>query len=259
MKSQGTLLLLLIAGGSLIYSASRQPRYDMPHTRTQTEHPDSSMRMAKAGYAAQHDIALPRFTADSMARRVDRLMAKALDDVASGQDVIRFVCKRPAEVGPVPSLDAVDAWLRATPDSHADPYLLDNLHRAAQQGNWLAKVQVFLALNGQRAPDDTTAFRTITLMEWMQEHRIGALYAAVGETMGASGGRHAEHKTAVSSLDIYAAMHHNYPSQYKVGRELLRSGDARQVDVGRRMLDCAARALPVYGEMYGEDVLAARG
>ncbi len=258
MKSQGTLLLLLIAGGSLIYSAAQQPSYTS-RTRMQSERPDSSLRMARTGHAAQHEVASPRFTADSMARRVDRLMAKALDDVASGQDVIRFVCKRPAEVGPVPSLDAVDAWLRATPDSRADPDLLHDLHRAAQQGNWLARVQVFLALNAQRAPDDTTAFRAITLMEWMQEHRIGALYAAVGEATGASGRRHAGRKTVLSSLDIYAAMHHNYPSQYKVGRELLRSGDARQVDVGRRMLDCAARALPVYGEMYGADALAARG
>jgi hypothetical protein len=247
MKSSGALVLLLIAGGGLIYSAKQQPRY-VPHTQThmrmQPERPggDTVARLAHAGHFALRDVALPRPAAGAM--------ADAVDDVSSGPESMRFLCKLPAEVGPVPLLAAVDAWLRAAPDRRSDPDLVRNLRRAARQGNWLAKVQVALSLDGRYAPDAAAAFRTITLGEWMRDHPLGVLHVAAGKTHGASGPRGTPGR-ALSSLDFHAAMHHHYPSQYKVGRALLRSGDAQQAAVGRQMLDCAARALPVYAQSAG--------
>lgn len=249
MKSYGALVLLLIAAGSLIYSATQQPRY-ATHTRVQTERPgaDTVARMAYAGHFALRDVALPRAAG---------AVADVVDDVPLAPEPMHFLCKLPAEVGPVPLLGAVDAWLRAAPDGRRDPDLVRNLRRAARQGNWLAKVQVALSLDGRRAPDDSAAFGTLTLREWLQEHPLGALHAAAGKPRGASGPRGTQGR-ALSSLDLQAAMHHHYPSQYKVGRALLRSGDAQQAAVGRRMLDCAARALPVYAQMAGGDALLAR-
>jgi hypothetical protein len=254
MKSYGVLALLLIAGGGLIYSATQQPRY-MPHTRTHTrmqpERPggDTVARMAHAGHFALRDVGPPR--------SADGAMADAGDDVFSGPASMHFLCKLPAEMGPVPLLGAVDAWLRAAPDRRNSPDLVRNLRRAARQGNWLAKVQVVLSLNGRRAPDDTAAFGTLTLGEWMQEHPLGVLRAAAGKTHDTSGPRDTQGRV-LSSLDFHAAMHHHYPSQYKVGRALLRSGDAQQAAVGRQMLDCAARALPVYAQRAGSNGLLAQ-
>jgi hypothetical protein len=249
MRSQATLAVLLITAGGLIYAATHQSR--SPSTmQTDEGRAESPARLAR--------LAGPRFAAEGMDARVEHLLEGAMHDLPSHPDMNRFVCKLPAEVGPVPLLDAVDAYLRGLPASRHDPVLLRDLHRAARQGNWLAKVQVVLAQNDEGAADDVTAFRSITLMQWMQEQRLGALYAAVGNAAGAARARRARPAVRLSSLDIYAAMHHNYPSQYKVGRELLRNGDPQQAAVGRRMLDCAARALPVYRQMHESRTLAAR-
>lgn len=253
MKNQGTLTVLLLLAGGLIYSAAQQPRQAVQSHRRAA---DAAVRMAQANGLAR---AAPRFAADAIDARVERLLEKTIHDVAAYQETARFVCKLPAEVRPVPLLEAVDAYLHGLPDSRGDPALLRDLHRAAQHGNWLAKVQVYLSRSGPGKPDDATPFRTISLLEWMQEHHIGALYAAIGDGAGVSHTRRATVDKALSSIDLYAAMHHNYPSQYKVGRELLRSGDARQAAVGRSMLDCAARALPVYRQMVGDRALGARG
>lgn len=236
MKSHGALALLLIAGGGLIYSAMHQSRYTT-HTRMQSERPGSGVpaRMAYAGHVAWRDAPLP-----------DPATGVA-GDVPAGHASPRFVCRLPADVGPVPLLGAVDAWLRAAPDERGDdPDLARNLRHAARQGNWLAKVQLALSLDGRRAPNDATALRPVTLLQWMQQLRIDRLYEAAGEAPGVAGRYRAGREGALSSLDLQAAMHDHYPSQYKVGRELLRSGDARQAALGRQMLDCAARALPVY-------------
>ncbi|QBE64526.1 hypothetical protein [Pseudoduganella lutea] len=253
MKNQGTLAVLLISAGALIYAAMQHPRDPRQSARRDTE------ASKQVTWAVDGASGAPRFAAEAFNDRIEQLLDKAVRDVPAYQDTNRFVCKLPAEVGPVPLLDAVDAYLRGLPDSRRDPDLLQGLHRAAQQGNWLAKVQVYLSRLGSSAPDDATVFQTITLIEWMQEHRIGALYAAIGDAVDASGEPRARSGKALSSLDIYAAMHHNYPSQYKVGQALVRSGDARQAATGRRMLDCAARALPAYRQMVGEHALAARG
>ncbi|QGZ39621.1 hypothetical protein IP92_01912 [Pseudoduganella flava] len=256
MRGKGALVLLLFAGGALVYAAGHQRRETAQARHLES---DSGPRLVKI--AAHRDDAfawigaLPAsFSEEMLARRLDGVLTRMMRDVPAEQDTDAFVCKRPAEVGPVPMLEAVDAYLRALPDSRTDPVLLRNLHRAAQRGNWLAKVQVYLLLSERPAPDDASAYRTLKLMEWMQEERIGALYAAVGDVLAASKYRDERGGGRLSRLDIYAAMHHHYPSQFKVGRELVRAGDPRQAAIGRRMLDCAAGALPAYRALYGEAV-----
>lgn len=253
MKSQGILALLLITAGGLIYASTHPPRSTAP-MQTGERNTVAPARLAQLTETA--DVTGQRFGAEALDERIDRLLDNAIHDASARRDGDRFVCKLPAEVGPVPLLEAVDAYLRGLPDSRHDPALLRDLHRAARQGNWLAKVQVLLSRNDYHAPDDTTAFRPITLGEWMRDQRLGALYAAAGNADGAVRPRRAKPAGALSSLDFFAAMHHNYPSQYKVGRELLRSGDALQAALGRRMLDCAARALPMYAQMDGNRTLA---
>lgn len=252
MRSQGTLAVLLVTAGALIYAATHPPR-SPSSMQSNDRSAEPPARMARlAGPAG------PRFAADAVDARVERLLEKAVHELPSYPDMNRFVCKLPAEVGPVPLLEAVDAYLRGLPGSRHDPALLRDLHRAARQGNWLAKVQLSLARHGEVAADDATAFRAITLRQWMQEQRVDALQAAVDDTAGAARARRARPAVRLTSLDIFAAMHHYYPSQHKVGRELLRRGDAQQAALGQRMLDCAARALPVYRQVDEGRVLVPR-
>lgn len=265
MNGKGALLLLLISAGSLIFagthqqgSASRAP------ARVVGWMPPPPARLIPAGGRADMPKdelawlgAAPAGTADEeLTQRLDAVLTKMMHDVPASQDTSRFTCKLPGEVGPVPLLDAVNAYLRALPGSRSDPALMRGLYRAAAQGNWLARALVFQLLSEQRAPDDTTAWRTIRLMEWMQENRIGALYSSVGAALAAAGYYTDTPDVSITGLDIYAAMHHSYPAQYKVGTELVRVGGPQQVAIGRRMLACAAAALPAYGIMYGGDTLA---
>ncbi len=266
MNGKGALLLLLVAAGSLIFAGTHQQSGSAPRAspRVVGWMPPPPPRLLPAGGRAgppKDELAWlgtapPGIADEELTQRLDAVLTKMMHDVPAGQDTSRFVCKLPVEVGPVPLLEAVDGYLRALPGSRSDPALMRGLFRAAEQGNWLAKVLVFQLLSERRAPDATTAWRTIRLMEWMQENRIGALYSSVGDALAASGYYTDTPDVSITGLDIYAAMHDSYAAQYKVGTELVRVGGPQQAAIGRRMLACAAAALPAYGIMYGGEAVA---
>jgi len=251
MNGKLTLGLLLLMAGGLIYAATHQERETTRWSGPRDAHPEHS-RMVHAPRREDMSWLGPvrRIGGDELAQRTHDVMGKVRQDVATAQDPAGFACRQPAEVGPVPLLDAVDAWLDGLPASRHDRKLTRNLYRAAAEGNWLARVQVYTLLAERPARDNTTVYRTVQLMEWLQQHGIGALHGLVGEALKAArgGGRDA---SAVSASDLYAALHDSYPAQYKVGQQLTRSGDPRLAAAGRRMVDCAAHALPAYGRMYG--------
>ena len=260
MNGKAALALLLISAGSLIFAGTHQqrsPRDEAPvHLPAGHLVPVGGPQPAPKDELAWMEAAPSGLSDEDLTNRLDGVLTKMMHDVPAGQDTSRFACRRPAEVGPVPLLDAVDAYLRALPGSRTDPTLMRGLYLAAEQGNWLARVLVFQMLSEKRAPDQTTAWRTIRLMEWMQEHRIGALYASVSDALAASGYYTDTPDVTITGLDIYAAMHDSYPAQYKVGTELVRVGGPQQVAIGRKMLACAAAALPAYNVIYNDGVLA---
>ena len=257
MNGKFTLGLLLMAGG-LIYAATHKERESTRWSGPRDSHAERS-RLAQVARNGDMSWLGParRIDSDELAQRTQGVMRKVRHDVAAVQDPAGFECRQPAEVGPVPSLDAVDAWLGGLPASRHNRKLTRNLYRAAAEGNWLARVQVYALLSERPARDNTTAYRTVQLMEWLQAHGIGALHGLVGEALKVSGA--APDAVAVSASDMYAALHHSYPAQHKVGLELSRSDDPRLAAAGRRMVDCAVHALPAYGRKFGVEMVQAGG
>ncbi len=259
MNGKVALGVLLLMAGGLIYAASHHQQ-EAAQSSVPQEFRGEGTRLSHADGMAPHRRAhqqlawlgpIESLDKDALTRRMHRVMDQVRQDVAAVQDPVGFECKEPAEVGPVPLLDAVDAWLDGFPDSRRDRTLTRNLYRAAEQGNWLARVQVYTLLAERPARDSSTAYRTMQLMEWLQQHGIGALHGLVGEAL--TGRPPAGAARAITRSDLFAALHHSYPAQNKVGHELRRSGDPRLAAVGQKMMDCAAHALPAYARMFGAD------
>ncbi|GGY72754.1 hypothetical protein ACFFTM_02020 [Pseudoduganella plicata] len=259
MNGKFTLGLLLLMAGGLIYAAAHQERDATRWSGPRDGHAEHA-RMAHASRHGDMSWLGParRIDGDELAQRTQSVMSKLRQDMAAAQDPAGFECRHPAEVGPVPSLDAVDAWLGGLPASRHDRKLMRNLYRAAAEGNWLARAQVYALLSERPARDNTTAYRTVQLMEWLQEHGIGALHGIVGEALKSTGSGRPD-ASAVTVSDIYAALHHSYPAQHKVGRELSRSEDPRLAAAGRRMVECAAHALPAFERMFEVEMAQAGG
>lgn len=257
MNSKSALALLLLMAGGLIYAATHNEHQasqwsDPRAARGEGPRLTQAPRRDDLGWLGPVQV----LDKDELTRRMDRLLTSVMSDVAAVQDPGQFVCKQPAEVGPVPLLDAVDAWLDRFPDSRKDDVLTRNLYRAAAAGNWLARVQVYTLLAERPARDNSTAYRTIQLMEWLQQHGIGALHGVVGATL--TGRHHFDGEApTITAPDMFAALHHSYPAQHKVGLALSHSVDPALAAVGRRMIDCATGALPAYARMYGSPDLMA--
>ena len=159
-----------------------------------------------------------------------------------------FVCKRPADVGPTPQMEAVRAYLDAWPDSAGEPELVQGIHRAAAAGNWLARVQLYLLLNPKSLKEQ---YRHLQLAQWMQRQKIGALYAQIGDDLAASGYYSDDPHASINGIDIYAALHGSYPAQNKVGKALVNAPDTEAI--GRAMLACASGSLPEYARIFSGD------
>lgn len=157
----------------------------------------------------------------------------------------RFVCKRPSEIGPTPHMEAVRAYLDAWPDSRDDPVLVRGLLRAAEAGNWLARVQLYVVLHPRSLAG---YYRQLQLAKWMQQRKLGALYAQFGDALAASGYYSDEPGNGITGIDVFAAFHGSYPAQHKVGTALITSPDTAAT--GRAMIECASTALPEYGRIF---------
>ena len=159
-----------------------------------------------------------------------------------------FVCKAPSEVGPIPNMDAVDRYLLSWPDSRGNPELLEGLHEAALQGNWLARSQIFSLVIDSRAANLKTRYRQLQLAEWMYQQRLGPVFTWYIDALAASGyfGPQAD----LSGMDTFAAFHNSYPAQERAGKSLMRSEDPALVAIGQAMRDCAANASPGYRAIF---------
>jgi hypothetical protein len=190
--------------------------------------------------------------------RMGRVLQSVRNDLSTTSRADDFICKTPAQVGPVPMMDAVERYIDGMPESASDQAILIGLDDAARRGNWLARVQLYAWLSEYAGEDLVLGYRQIQLMEWMQKQRIGALYAFFGEDLAASGYYSDSPGDQITGIDIYAAMHNSYPAQNKVGKQLVSSGDPSKVSLGKKMLACASGSLPSYARVFNGEAEKAR-
>lgn len=185
---------------------------------------------------------------------VDQAVISALGAIApevSRADASAFVCRSPAEAGPVPDLDAVDRYIAGLPASQIGGKLENDLFKAAAKGNWLARAWVFTYLTAERPMTNEALYRSAQLLELMREHRTGQLFVFIGQHYsGRPEFAHLASGESPSQFDIAAANHNSYPAQYRVGRHLQRDSTPNLEKIGSQMVDCARNALPAYARIF---------
>lgn len=197
-------------------------------------------------------------TREQVAERSAAVFDIVMKDMAAGYDRRAFACKTPAEVGPVPMMDAVERYIDGLPESRDDDVLLHGLNQAARAGNWIARANLFFLMSQRRQSDLVGEFRMIQLMEWMHERRLGALYAFIGEAGLASGITNGLSGNGPTAMDEFAALRHSYQAQYEVGQHLKKSDDPDEVRLGERMVACALGSSPAYARVFTGEAEKAR-
>ena len=185
----------------------------------------------------------PQWSMEEHARRLLSVRDKIAQHIASGlrqggSDARQFVCKAPTAYGALPQQQAVLAYQgQPLPVVHAGA-VWDQLLAAAAQGNWMARLEVYYALAERKVSELSymEQARLVQLMEWLQQRDIAGLYSffsarSIGE--GATQDR-------VARL---AAMQGSVADQSVVGTRLQEEDDPALAAAGKRMLDCAAKAM----------------
>jgi hypothetical protein len=245
VKLQWILAVILCCAGCAgcksepVASAAPQPPASLVQGGVDNPAPLSWLGPAPAG-----------LTQEEVNRRTDAVIEKIKNDMSAGIDIGDFVCKTPAEVGPVPMMDAVERYIDGLPESRDDDGLLHGLNDAARHGNWIARAQIFLLMSDRRQADVSEHYRMVQLMEWMQERRLGVLYAWFGDAVAASGFYNGLAGNGPTGIDEYAALNGSYQAQYEVGRYLKNSNDPDRAGIGERMVACALGSLPAYARVF---------
>lgn len=174
--------------------------------------------------------------------KVAAQIADALKD--GGPDARQFVCRAPAYYGPVPQQAAVDTWMAAAPavrGMRSGP-AWDALVAAGEQGNWMARLELYDALSGAHVSELSLLeqYRIVQLMEWLHKQRVGGLYSYVSAGMPAVPGQSRRQEQAT----LYAAMLGSYDGQNSRGAVLQADADPALAAAGSRMLACAKAYLP---------------
>ncbi|MCA1245578.1 hypothetical protein [Massilia sp. MS-15] len=202
---------------------------------------------------------LPRgLTQASLDARLEAVANKIVKDMSDEPALARFRCKTPAEIGNVALMNAVEAYIDGLPESRDDDKLLHGLNEAARNGNWVARAQLFLLLSERRDADLATQYRSVQLMEWMYERRLGSLYAYMGDAIAASGFYQGHARNEATGPELFAALHGSYPAQFKVGAHLRNSDDPQHARIGKRMQDCALASLPAFARVFTGEAEQAR-
>ena len=81
---------------------------------------------------------------------------------------------------------------------------------------------------------------------------MGGIYSLFGISAATGSNFTGWNEEDGSPVDIYAAMHDGYAAQHKVGKILINSNDPSKVEVGKKMLQCASNALPIYKKIFAE-------
>ena len=192
----------------------------------------------------------PGLTRDQVGQRSTAVFDLVVKEMAADHDLKAFTCKTPAEVGPVPMMDAVERYIDGLPESQDDDALLHGLNQAARAGNWIARANLFFLMSQRQQLDLVGELRMIQLLEWMHKRRLGALYAFVGDAIMASGITNGLSGNGPTAMDEFAALRNSYQAQYEVGQDLKKSADPDKVRLGERMITCALGSSPAYARVF---------
>ncbi|QVN20586.1 hypothetical protein [Burkholderia pyrrocinia] len=217
---------------------------------------DAALARYRAAAAANDDELawlgpLPaEWSKDKVQQQLDDVYGKIkheLDNLGDADiDVSRFVCKSPDQIGPVPDQQAVIDYLGSLREPGSTTRAQwKALVEAARQGNWLARLQIFLAL-GARPNDDLVAtYRRTQLMAWLQANHVGALYTYYLNALAATGFFEGRGPGDASPIPLYAAMRGSYSAMKRAGDRLMLDNDPKIQAIGKRMSDCAMQMMPV--------------
>lgn len=189
-------------------------------------------------------------TRDQVGQRSTAVFDLVMKEMAGDHNLKDFSCETPAEVGPVPMMEAVERYIDGLPDSQDDDVLLHGLNQAARAGNWMARANLFFLMSQRQQSDLAGELRMIQLLEWMHKRRLGALYAFVGDAIMASGITNGLSGNGPTAADEFAALRHSYQAQYEVGQDLKKSADPDKVRLGERMIACALGSSPAYARVF---------
>lgn len=162
-----------------------------------------------------------------------------------------FVCRRPAEVGPVPQQQVLEKFVADWPNSRSNPTSLIALIAAARDGNWLARSWLFPYML-EYTTDPVLNYRRSQLMDLLLNDKAGILYSFMSIFYGASGSG-GMNGNIPDIFETYAALHNSYSAQYKVGQYLRHSEVPDEADVGERMVSCAMNMVPGYGDLLEKE------
>lgn len=183
----------------------------------------------------------------SIGDKVAAQIAGALN--GGGPDARQFVCRAPADFGPVPDQAAVAAWMALPGDERkvrvgpAWNALVD----AGKKGNWMARLELYDSLAGDSVSDLSLLeqYRIVQLMEWLHRKQVGGLYSNFSAAMpDAPGSSRTASWRQHDQASLYAAMLGSYADQGSWGAVLQADPDPALAAAGRSMLVCAKAALP---------------
>ena len=175
--------------------------------------------------------------------KVAKQLGEALGD--GGPDARQFVCRAPADYGPVPEQASVEAWMALPGDVRkvrAGP-AWDALVAAGKKGNWMARLELYYTLSSVNVHELSLLeqYRIVQLMEWLHKKQVGGLYGYFSAGMPAAPGNS---RSVQDQASLYAAMLGSYDDQNSRGSGLQADPDPALAEAGRKMLACAKAALP---------------
>ncbi|MCR5897425.1 MULTISPECIES: hypothetical protein [Burkholderia] len=217
---------------------------------------DAALARYRAAAAANDDELvwlgpLPaEWSRDDVQKQLDDVYGKIkheLDNLGNADiDVSRFVCRSPDQIGPAPDQQAVIDYMSSLREpGSTTPAQWTALVEAARKGNWLARLQIFVALGSRPKDDLVSVYRRIQLMGWLQANHVGALYTYYLGELAATGYFEGPGPGATSPIPLYAAMHGSYAAMKRAGDSLMARDEPDVQAIGKRMHDCALQMMPV--------------
>ena len=179
--------------------------------------------------------------------KIAKQIGNALKD--GEPDARQFVCRAPAEYGPVPDQAAVNAWIGAprAVRSVRSGSAWDALVAAGEKGNWMARLELYYTLSSVNVSELSLLeqYRILQLMEWLHKKQVGGLYGYFSAGIPVTPGNLPSSTwSKQNQASLYAAMLGSYDDQNSRGSGLQADPDPALAEAGRKMLACAKAALP---------------
>ncbi|QIL80086.1 hypothetical protein G7047_09365 [Diaphorobacter sp. HDW4A] len=177
-------------------------------------------------------------------------------------NVLKFTCRSPEQIGPVPHQAAVTRYLRSAQQVRTWLFtrelafqgkvswdaktqyleaqkLWSDLLLAAQHGNWMAVFLATRALSKTQSADPIVSARISQLQGWMIRHEVADFYL---DESGLFDLPYPSDKA--TRLFNYLALNGSYTAMLHAGTLLKNAADPGKQTIGRRMHECVRRMAP---------------